>query len=61
MSNFLMKTAEPRDIIALILMLGYIFAVILGKATELQPIVLLVVGFYFGTEHQKVLNNIENV
>lgn len=41
------------DIIAFILITGYIFLAWRGVATMLSSAVLLIVGFYFGSNHQR--------
>lgn len=52
----MLKKARPADVIALVLISGYMFLQWRGVETMLTSAVLLVVGFYFGRSTPSATN-----
>lgn len=48
-----MNRLYPADIIAILLILGYLILSFLGRTNDLNATILVIVGFYFGREHLK--------
>lgn len=46
-----MAKLQPADVVAIILISGYLILQLMGKNSELNSSILLIVGFYFGKEH----------
>lgn len=52
----MLEKLRPIDLIAVVLIFGYIFLAWRGFATMLNSAVMIIVGFYFGAEHQRISN-----
>lgn len=48
-----MMKFQPADLVALLLILGYLGLSFLGRTNDLNATILVIVGFYFGREHLK--------
>ena len=56
MNLLLSRELEPKDLIAIILVIGYVFLSWKGAQTMISSAVMIIVGFYYGAEHQKIIN-----
>lgn len=47
---------QAADIIAVLMILSYVFLKFSGLSDGIDNYIILIIGFYFGKEHEKAIN-----